>query len=126
MWTDLLAGNIGDALYGASLIPNLKVLYLANQTFTGTLPTNNIAWKALEEMDLSNNNIEARSSNTSFSPNSCLLEVRQKRPTRGSLAYGEDTRVCSFSLRVAENSRTVVQVGCTIDDNMRHRHSSED
>ncbi|CAL8464770.1 g4305 [Coccomyxa elongata] len=54
----LLEGNIGDALYGASLIPNLKVLYLANQTFTGTLPTNNIAWKTLEEMDLSNNNIE--------------------------------------------------------------------
>ena len=63
----MVAGNIGDALYGASLIPNLKVLYLANQTFTGTLPTNNIAWKTLEEMDLSNNNIEARPAASLFS-----------------------------------------------------------
>ncbi|BDA50370.1 MDIS1-interacting receptor like kinase 2 [Coccomyxa sp. Obi] len=54
----LLEGNIGDAMYGASLIPNLKILYLANQTFTGTLPTGNLAWKSLEELDLSNNNIE--------------------------------------------------------------------
>ncbi|BDA50369.1 probable leucine-rich repeat receptor-like protein kinase PEPR2 [Coccomyxa sp. Obi] len=53
----LLEGNIADALYGASLIPNLKVLYLANQTFTGTLPDNHAAWKQLEVLDLSNNHI---------------------------------------------------------------------
>lgn len=51
------AGNIADALYGASLIPNLKVLYLANQTFTGSLPDNHAAWKQLEILDLSNNHL---------------------------------------------------------------------
>lgn len=53
------AGKIGDIMYGASLIPNLKVLYLANQTFNGMLPTNNFAMPVLEELDLSNNHIKA-------------------------------------------------------------------
>ncbi len=54
------AGNIGDVLYGASLIPNLKVLSLRNQSFNGMLPANLFAMPVLEEMDLSNNHIKAR------------------------------------------------------------------
>lgn len=61
MWQcGLCAGNIGDVLYGASLIPNLQQLFLANQSFSGSLPTSNLAMPALEEMDLSNNHIEAK------------------------------------------------------------------
>ncbi len=54
----LCAGNIGDIMYGASLIPNLKVLYLANQTFNGMLPNNTFAMPELLELDLSNNHIK--------------------------------------------------------------------
>ena len=59
MYGYLCAGNIGDVLYGASLIPNLQQLFLANQSFSGALPASNLAMPALEEMDLSNNHIEA-------------------------------------------------------------------
>ncbi|CAL8464772.1 g4307 [Coccomyxa elongata] len=54
-----LIGNIADVLYGASLIPNLQQLFLANQSFVGTLPQGNLAMPALEELDISNNHIEA-------------------------------------------------------------------
>ena len=52
------AGNIGDVLYGASLIPNLQQLFLANQSFVGTLPQGNLAMPALEVLDISNNHLE--------------------------------------------------------------------
>lgn len=64
----LCAGNIGDVLYGASLIPNLQQLFLANQSFSGSLPTSNLAMPALEEMDLSNNHIEARTHVPTYIP----------------------------------------------------------
>lgn len=45
-------------LYGASLIPNLKELTLANQSFSGTLPSNNIVMPVLEVMNLNSNLIQ--------------------------------------------------------------------
>ncbi len=50
---------MADVLYGASLIPNLQQLFLANQSFVGMLPQGNLAMPALEELDVSNNHIEA-------------------------------------------------------------------
>ncbi len=52
------AGDIGEVLYGASLLPKLKRLDLSGQAFTGTLPNSSLSMPILEELDLSNNYIE--------------------------------------------------------------------
>jgi hypothetical protein len=53
-----VAGDIGDVLYGASLLPKLRRLDLSGQAFTGTLPNSSISMPLLEELNLANNYIE--------------------------------------------------------------------
>ena len=52
------AGNIGDVLYGASLIPNFAFFDTSYQALTGTLP--NISLPNMQILDLSNNYLSVR------------------------------------------------------------------
>ena len=56
----LRAGNIGDVLQAASVLPRLTKLDFTNQFLTGTLPAN-ISFPSLEELILVNNDITVRS-----------------------------------------------------------------
>ncbi|CAL8464777.1 g4312 [Coccomyxa elongata] len=55
----VLIGNIGDVLYGASLIPNLAALNLSNNAFTGTLPAS-LSMPNLQYLILDYNYIEGQ------------------------------------------------------------------
>ena len=50
------AGNVGDMLYGASLMPNLQILDASDQALTGQLSAVQIP--TLEVLNLSNNSIQ--------------------------------------------------------------------
>ncbi len=93
------AGNIADVLYGASLVPNLQQLFLANQSFSGSLPASNMAMAALEEMDLSNNHIEARQHFLSLAvdlPLERLLSYRRRDAEQNKISFHASfaTRFC--------------------------------
>ena len=52
----LCVGSVGDLLYGASLMPNLKVLDASDQALAGQLPS--VELPLLEELNLANNSIQ--------------------------------------------------------------------
>lgn len=52
----LCVGSVGDLLYGASLMPNLKVLDASDQALAGQLPS--VVLPLLEELNLANNSIQ--------------------------------------------------------------------
>ncbi len=55
----LRAGDIGDVLQAASVLPRLTKMDFTNQFLTGTLPVN-ISLPSLEELILVNNDITVR------------------------------------------------------------------
>ena len=52
------AGSVSDMLYGASLMPNLKVLDASDQALSGQLSP--VSVPSLEVLNLSNNSIQVR------------------------------------------------------------------
>ena len=53
------AGNVGDMLYGASLMPNLLLLDASDQALSGQLSA--VSLPTVQVLDLSNNSIQVQS-----------------------------------------------------------------
>ncbi len=77
----MLAGQISDVLYGASLVPNLVSLDLSGNAFTGTLPPG-LTMPNLQYLSLTDNYIQvgttrlsAYNFNTSSFTDDCVFIV---------------------------------------------------
>ena len=75
------AGSVSDMMYGASLMPNLKILDASDQALSGQLSP--VSVPSLEVLNLSNNSIQVRSASHG------LWKAHQSSPCTGSAPGAE-------------------------------------
>lgn len=68
------AANIGDVLYGLSLLTSLQSADLSHQAFHGTLPNITLGMSNLEVLNLAHNDLSVRSPLYIFPPQSCSFQ----------------------------------------------------